>query len=356
MLTPLLAIAAAHGFAAGTPAFDPRTRKAEVAGKPAEILVLGTPHLSQLPDGLDPKLLDPLLDRLAAFKPEVITIEAVSGEQCDTLQRFKAQHGTAWDDYCLDIKDIEKTTGLTIPQAATEVDKTLATWPKTPTPAQRRHLAMLFMASAERASAMVQWLRLEPAERRSGDGLDDAMVEALQRKGRPPNENYAIASMLAARLGLERVVAVDDHTADTPFDERSAEGKAYSAAIQGVWNVKPVPAVRTDYLRLQSKLKTSSDLIAFYRFLNDPKTQLLTIAADMGAAARSPAAQPYGRQYLSWWETRNLRMVSNIRASYAAKPDARVLSIVGATHKGYFDAYLGMMQDVRLVDAMQFLR
>jgi hypothetical protein len=33
-----------------------------------------------------------------------------------------------------------------------------------------------------------------------------------------------------------------------------------------------------------------------------------------------------------------------------------VLVIVGATHKGYFDAYLDMMQDVRLVDAEQFLK
>ena len=49
-------------------------------------------------------------------------------------------------------------------------------------------------------------------------------------------------------------------------------------------------------------------------------------------------------------------MAANIRAAFATKPDARVLVIVGSTHKGYLDAYLDMMQDVRLVDAMQFLR
>ena len=66
--------------------------------------------------------------------------------------------------------------------------------------------------------------------------------------------------------------------------------------------------------------------------------------------------QLYGRQYLAWWESRNLKMVGNIRSTFAARPDSRVLVIVGATHKGYFDAYLNMMQDVRLVDAMQFLK
>ena len=356
MLVTLVAAAAAQSFAAGTPAFDPRNYKDQVAGKPAEVLVLGTPHLSQLPEKLDPALLEPLLDRLAAFKPEVITIEALPGEECDTLLRFKARHGTAWDDYCVPLDEIEKATGLDIPAATAEVDKTLAAWPDKPTAAQRRRLAMLFLAAGDRASATVQWLRLPAEERHAGDGLDDKMVEIILRKGKAPNENYAIGSVLAARLGLERVYPTDDHLADTALDENSPEGKAYGKAIQAVWSTKPEPAVRTEYLRRQKTVKTSAELMDFYRFLNDPKTQRESILSDMGAAARAPAAQPYGRQYLSWWENRNLRMIANIRSAFADKPDARVLSIVGSTHKGYFDAYLDMMQDVRIIDAMQFLK
>jgi hypothetical protein len=49
-------------------------------------------------------------------------------------------------------------------------------------------------------------------------------------------------------------------------------------------------------------------------------------------------------------------MAANIRFTMQKNPQARVLSIVGATHKGYLDAYLNMMQDVQLVDAMQFLK
>jgi pheromone shutdown protein TraB len=76
----------------------------------------------------------------------------------------------------------------------------------------------------------------------------------------------------------------------------------------------------------------------------------------MGAAARMESAQPYGREYMSWWETRNLRMAGNIHAAFRGRPGANVLVIVGATHKGYLDAYLDMMQDVRLIDAEQFLK
>jgi hypothetical protein len=49
-------------------------------------------------------------------------------------------------------------------------------------------------------------------------------------------------------------------------------------------------------------------------------------------------------------------MTANIHAAFQHKPGAHVLVIVGATHKGYLDAYLDMMQDVRLVDAIQYLK
>ena len=64
----------------------------------------------------------------------------------------------------------------------------------------------------------------------------------------------------------------------------------------------------------------------------------------------------YGRQYVAWWETRNLRMVANIRASFGNKPGARVLSIVGTSHKPYYEAYLGMMHEVKLVDPLSFIK
>lgn len=356
MLTSLLIAASAQAFAAGTPAYDPRIHKAELAGQPAQVLVLGSPHLSQLPTKIDPELLGPLLDRLARFKPDVIAIEGISGEQCELLKQFKWQHADAWDTYCWDTADWEKSTGLTVAQASKEIEATLASWPTKPTATQRRHLAMLFIAANDRPSAQVQWRQLAAEERHAGDGFTDAMVQIVERKDKAPNESYDVAAALAARLGLERIYLMDDHTADWPFDDKSPEGEAYAKALKTLWDVKPVPAVRAQYLKLQDHLATSADVLGFYRFLNAPKTQRETIAFDMGAAARTASAQPYGRQYMSWWETRNLRMTANIHAAFQQKPGAHVLVVVGATHKGHLDAYLNMLQDVRLVDAEQILK
>jgi hypothetical protein len=215
---------------------------------------------------------------------------------------------------------------------------------------------MLFLAANDRGSAMVQWLRLPDSERHSGDGLTQPMVDILERKGKPLNENYTIAAALAARLKLERIYEVDDHTADTPMDENSPQGKAYAAAIEGAWKAKPAPAVRAQEEKLEANLRSGDDVLALYRLMNAPQTQRETIASDMGRNAAYSSPELYGRQYVAWWETRNLRIVANIRSTLQQNPQARVLSIIGATHKGYLDAYLNMMQDIRIVDAMQFLR
>lgn len=76
---------------AETPALDPRSWKGQQAGAPTEVLTLGSAHLGQMKTLVTPEMLEPLLDKLAAFKPEIITYEGLSGEQCDELQRYPAR-------------------------------------------------------------------------------------------------------------------------------------------------------------------------------------------------------------------------------------------------------------------------
>src|SRR5690606_24032500 len=104
---------------------------------------------------------------------------------------------------CRDTDEAKAATGLDVPAAIAEVGKALADWPAKPTPARRRHLAALFLAANDRASALTQWLQLEKGEQRAGDGLDDALVATLGKLAAHNNENYLIAARLAARLGLQ---------------------------------------------------------------------------------------------------------------------------------------------------------
>lgn len=345
----LVAIAALGGTAMAQD-FDPRAHR-KFAGPASEVLVLGTPHLSGLPASFKVETLAPVLDRLAAWKPQIITIEGVSGPECEMLGRYKAQFGEAFDSYCWDLEPARKATGLDVVAANAEAVELLANWPANPSPAQRRHLAAVFIAAGERASALVQWLRLPPAERREGDGIDATLFEILKKCEASRNENYALAATLAARLGLERVYTVDDHTSDGAV---MGLGPNYDAALMRIWSGAGPrkAAIEAE----EAKLGTPAATLALYRYHNRPQAAEDAFTYDFGAALKDDSPELYGRMYVGWWETRNLRMVANIRAAMTPHPGARVLVVVGSSHKGYFDAYLGMMHDIRVANTLAVLR
>jgi hypothetical protein len=97
-------------------------------------------------------------------------------------------------------------------------------------------------------------------------------------------------------------------------------------------------------------------VLDLFRFINRPDTLKQNIEADFGAALRQNTPGLQGRHYVSWWEVRNLRMVSNICATFGSRPGARVLNIVGSAHKAYYDSYLNLMHDVELVDTEAVLK
>lgn len=349
LLIPVIALFSASVLAATDyrPEFDPSQHKAPDTIAPNEVLVLATHHFSGLPANFSPKSLDPLLDRLQAWKPQMIMIEMLSGPQCDFMRRYSARYADEVQTYCWDTSAAKQASGLDVPMATAEIDKLLANWPATPTPAQRRHLALLFLAGGEQTSALVQWLRLPPSERKEGDGLDKALIAQLQTLAEKRNERYQLAAPLAARLGLERVYAMDDHTAD--FD--GSDDKAQAEALQRAWK-NPATAKRdAQDAALTPHIDSGEGVLALYRSDNLPEQAQLVYDSDFGAALKDQSPQQFGRQYVGYWETRNLRMVSNIRDVLAMTPGHRSLVIVGASHKGYFDAYLNMMHDVKLADA-----
>jgi len=338
------------------PSFHPETLKGPPAGKPNEVLVLGTTHLSGLPKTFDMGLLAPLIERLANWKPTGIATEDLSGLQCDALRRYPHRYAATVKTYCYDPSKAGQAIGLDVPAANAEAERMLAAWPAQPTAAQRRRLAAVFIAAGERNSALVQWLRLPDAERRAGDGLNDELAAYLDSFKVRRNETTLIAAVLAARLGHERLWSVDDHSADTPDSSDPAEQKAFEAAIMKAWDNPVSHARRAQDEKLGADLDKPDGVLNLYRAYNSPEAQMQAYESDFGATFVEPSPQGFGRQYLGFWETRNLRMVANIRDVLGQHPGMRMLAIVGASHKGYYEAYLNQMHDVRLVSSDVVLR
>ncbi|GGD47844.1 DUF5694 domain-containing protein [Pseudoxanthomonas indica] len=341
----LLAIPAAHAQTK----FDLTTLDKDMSGPRTQVLVLGSVHLSQLPKEFDPRSLDPMLDRLAAFRPEIITIEAISGEQCDLAARHPTIYGA---DYCPDTTKARAATGLDVPAAIAGVQKALAAWPARPTPAQRRALAALFLAANDRASAYTQWLQLPEAERHAGDGLDETLVAMLGEIAARNNENYQIAARLAARLGLPRVHAVDDHTGDN-IQVPEAETEAFGQSVMAAWKSGRSELNQSE--QQEKSLSAAPDLLPLYRFINQPEQLWIRADVNAGATMRAKSDRHYPQIWVNGWEIRNLRMVANIHQTFRERPGARVLSVVGVSHKPWFDQWLGQMQGVDIVDVGKML-
>lgn len=327
---------------------DLTTLDRDMAGQRSQVLVLGTVHLNGMPAGFNPASLDGVLNRLAAFRPDIITIETESGEECDLAARHPARYGA---DYCAATDAAKAATGLDVPAALAEVDKTLKAWPARPAPARRRRLAALFLASNDLASAYAQWLQLPEAERRAGDSLDAALVDAIAKIAKRNNENYLLAARLAARLGLPRVYAVDNHTGDH-IDV--ADIKAFVKSIEAAWATAG-PEMK-ELEKQQHLLSSASDLLPLYRDVNDPARLRVLAETNVIPAMRAKSPEGYPQMWVAGWEIRNLRMVANVRETFRERPGARVLSIVGASHKPWFDGWLGQLQGVDIVDAVQVLK
>ncbi|MBS0502206.1 MAG: hypothetical protein JSS55_00085 [Proteobacteria bacterium] len=321
---------------------------------PSPVLVLGTPHLSGM-DKFDPAWLAPLLDRLAAWKPRVITIEGLSGPECYLLRRYDKSWPDTANDYCSRTEKlaalVKASTGLDMPAAEAAAEEAVVRLGPDPTPGARRHLAALFAGAGNLGSATVQWLRLPRAERKAGDGVSPELVAELDQLAIRKNENYLIAAALAARLGLERVYPADDHFSDRVQAEAPP---GQDKAMQAIWSGERPPLAKQAQA-MEAGLKDGASLLALYRFYNRADVGEAFVRSDMGKAYATVSPEHFGRRYVAWWETRNLHMVANVRAAMGHYPGQRALVIVGASHKPYFDGYLRMMHEVRLVPARQVL-
>ena len=351
-------LATSGGVASAKPTADQPGTAVEIAdaaarerGDLSQVLVLGTVHLSALPADFDTARFDGLLDRLAAWKPEAIATETLSGSQCDYLREYAFAYPDTAEIYCPDPTAARTALQLTGAQAAKEIEALLAS-PKPERPsAERRRLAALFLAIGEPDSALVQWLRLPADQRHADDVLTNTLVEYLEKRIRRMSEDTIIAAPLAARLGHERVYPVDDHTGDSatgPYDDT-----IFGDEINRAWDNPATAARKQIDGEWDKKLAAGGSVIEWYRSFNSAEAQRLAVQSDTAAAAASKLPGNTGRKYLAYWETRNLRMVANLRA--VTSDGRRVLAIVGASHKPYYERYLGVTSDLEIADVEQVL-
>ena len=316
-----------------------------------QVMVLGTAHLSRYKDKLTQDDLEPLMERLETYAPDIITVENSSGMTCSRVRAYPLEHDKIADSYCFDGAPYRAESGLAVAEASFKARKMLLDWPEAPTAAQRRQLAAAFLASEESVSALVQWFQLDEQDRIAGDGLGPISVAFLKRSSQSLDESRSIAARLAARRGLEQVHYADDHGS---YYYAEGERDAYGARLNELWE-KDNESCLARYKISDTKL-TGGDILEGYRFMNTQDYGLKQMDCDWKRTMNDDAPEQYGRKYTLGWQARNLRMVALIMTAAVNEPGGKVLSIVGASHKPYFEAYLDQMHDVEVVSTDEILK
>lgn len=331
--------------------FDPREYREQADIAPTQVMVLGTAHLDAAGDEWDPAVLDPLLDRLAAFRPDVIAIENQPGPTTAKIWAYRAILPEAAATFAGQAMVMSTVAGLSLdmdmPQAEAGLRDAIARLPaREPSPADRRRLAALFAAAGDPHSALVQWWHLPEAERVAGDGVSRRLAGLLDELGRDRGESVLIATRLAVRLGHQRLYQTDSQEEDvfTPEESELFYRTVFPALVDAV-NADPV-------VEGQGKVAGMTDpeaTLAEYRKLNDSRINRRLAELEWLGAVKAKAEREVGRKRMAAWEARNLRMAANIREASARATGGRVLVIVGAAHKLWLEAYLGMMADIAIV-------
>ncbi|MGB0897744.1 MAG: DUF5694 domain-containing protein [Psychrobium sp.] len=333
------------------PAIDFSGKQYDLAGGPAQVLVLGTAHLSGMSKEIPKEHLSLLLDKLIDFSPDVIAIEASNGISCGVFKEYKNVFDTVWEDYCWDPTHTLEFLKVTPAQALEKANELLSMRIDDITPNSRREMAAYFFAAGWSDSATLQWLQLTPNERTANDGVSSTLKKWLDKRVLSSNESVVIAANLGAKLGLNYLHPMDDHTADIVYHNASTD---MWEIIQSVW--KNDSLAEKESKKIQKQLLGSPEgVLKYYRFLNHKNSQKLTINSDFGAVAQRIEKNNIARRYVSWWQARGLRMAANVVEATAGAPNAKVLVLVGSSHKPYFESYLNQMHDFEIVSVDEVL-
>jgi len=325
---------------------EPAALVEEIEGEETRLLVLGSPHLSNA-KAIEEEWLDPLLDRLEAFGPDVILVERMPGWQIEMLAARPDEYG----DILARFGDTTHKAGLAA-QAALGMTRIEAERALEAGDASTLENVILALAAFEPETAMLYWWSLDASDRVEGDLLNADLLRYVKAFDGNPNESVMIGSALGHRLGLERIYAFDDQSIKDDFLKMSdgfGEAIGASAEMEELFTGEQAAALRN-----ASVIDSADDIMDVYRRVNGDDYAKLDIAVQWLGFLRADM-DGYGRQRVAQWETRNLYMAGNARRVMGRYPGSRVLVIVGSAHKPYLDDYLGRMMDVEIVDALSVL-
>lgn len=314
----------------------------------AEILVLGTDHLSNWPR-LERSALDPLNEALTGWAPDLVLIERPTAWQAelyaDQDDRFSGivqrTLGAEFDA----AREAQAALGVT----AFEAENILRAPDEEMIDPVRT--VLLLMAAFDVTSAAMHWMQLTEAEQTAVSDSAPQAARVIAHTAASRNETMWIAADVAGRLGHARLHPFDDQIEKAAFSSAGIiETLVEDGRIEAVLSSDMIMTLHAD---LQRRPDDSGRVLDWYRHVNSPEFARIDSEAQWGSFLAEAGEE--GRRRVALWETRNLRMAANIREVMALEGGSRILVVVGSAHRAWLETYLRRQSDVRIVRLAEIL-
>lgn len=327
--------------------------QAPCAVSAAEIAVLGTAHLATLQPAPDAAQRDVVLQRLAAYAPTRVCIEAIPGERIEAFLADPGRHGELLSVFAMDAVRLageqQVRLGLDGRQARVEAGRLAASTALDE--AGQVRLVGLQLAGHEPWSAALNWSRLSPAQREAAKKrLGRFAAERLEALVASDNEISSLALPLARSLGQRSLCAVD------PF----VDELGVNALAEELMPVLGDPAVGQGleaFNQLQAshwKADRATGLAELLAWMNSDAFAEADLAAEWTVFARGDGHDA-GRRRLMLWHARNAEIVAYLARELAREDGGRVLLLIGGAHRPFLQASLRALPWVEVRDAQALL-
>ncbi|MBP1773404.1 MAG: hypothetical protein H6P99_2567 [Holophagaceae bacterium] len=322
-----------------------------------QVMVLGTFHFREIKGRFKPSMVEPLLKKLEAFKPDVIAVERLPGSLVHELElRAKATpvHEEVLTGFAAVHLDLGHEAQGLLKRDMIQASKALASQAVAPQdleargPAAWARQALLELAAYELPSALLSWSRVPAEDLEARSQVPAPLAIKLDAQLAQINEVQALAIPLARRLGHPGICGVDE------FEDLEAIGPVMEALMASSKDSPLLATVGKSKVYQESSQRRDAaveagDLLPVFGHLNALAYSSQDVDAQWGVFLRTRFKDGSDRGRLALWEDRNLKIAGRIRAITARHPGKRVLVIYGAAHKPFLDAYLGTCSDLEIV-------
>jgi hypothetical protein len=324
-------------------------------GFQSEVAVLGTLHLSNHRDRLQPGQLEPLLALLEAYGPTRIAVETLSADEIALLAEREVHDPAAAEVVRMFARtplglgrSMQGVLAMDRIAAARKAQEILQARSGHLSDDDRLELVAYWLAAYEFNSAALQWSYLPAGVRARATNVPTEVRDQLERFLAGSNENVVLAFVLARRLGLQTIIPIDSQ-----YDGVRTLSASADALKELFTDPDRAALIDREHAARATGIEAGAfeggDLLPLYRYLNSPE-HMAGDATQWHWLFAGRHSSGLDRLRYAMWELRNLRQATNIVDAAASVRPERLLVIVGAAHKAALERVLATQLSVRLVE------